>query len=98
MGQIENVTFVLIARNEAYGVEKALNALEILDFKSCEVICVDSGSSDGTLNVMSKFKRRIPHLQIVSIKGYSNAAIARNVGLARAKQEFIFFLLMGMSK
>jgi len=92
MERIESISFILIARNEAYGVNKCLSSLAAMDLQGCEVICVDSGSDDGTLDVMCSFSEQISNLQILTVKGYSNAAIARNAGLRRATRKFIFFV------
>mgnify|MGYP001422938955 CR=1 FL=1 len=92
MEYFENISFVLIARNECFGVEKCLTSLSLLPLRHCEIICVDSGSTDETMDVMLRFSGVIPNLRIFTIKGYSNAAVARNVGIKFASCDFIFFV------
>ncbi|MBJ6724270.1 glycosyltransferase family 2 protein [Geomesophilobacter sediminis] len=89
---IEGVSFIVIARNEEFGVRKCLAALAALPTVSCEVICVDSGSRDGTVEVMRDFLGRVANLKIMVLDGYSNASVARNVGLRQASGEIVFFL------
>ena len=89
---LDNLSFIVIARNEAFGIEKCLRSLASLVLKRCEVICVDSGSTDATLEMMCGFAGRIANLRIVTVKGYSNAAVARNAGLRYATQDFIYFV------
>jgi glycosyltransferase involved in cell wall biosynthesis len=90
--QIDNVSFIVIARNEEFGVDKCLSSLAAMDLRDCEVICVDSGSSDKTVAVMCSFRSRIAGLRVVIVKGYSNAAVARNAGLTLARKDAVFFV------
>lgn len=92
MDSFENISFVLIARNEQFGIEKCLTSLASLDLHHCEIICVDSGSTDDTVVVMQRFLGIIPNLRIVTIKGYSNAAVARNAGIRYVTRDYIFFV------
>lgn len=88
---IENISFVIIARNEEFSITKCISALEVIQHKNCEFIFVDSDSSDGTLELMKRFCTNSTH-RIVQIKGRLNAAIARNAGLKYASKDFILFL------
>ncbi|MBT0666181.1 glycosyltransferase [Geobacter pelophilus] len=92
MKPIENVSFILIARNEQFGVAKCLGSLAAMSLRNCEVICVDSGSTDETVGVMCRFRGVIDNLRVVTVKGYSNAAVARNAGMRHAHRDYIFFV------
>lgn len=85
------VSFVVIARNEEFGIEKCLSSLAMID-QPCQVICVDSGSKDQTVSVMKRYKEVISDMVVIIISGYSNAAIARNIGMRYATGDVIFFL------
>lgn len=89
---MEPVSIIVIARNEEFGIEKCLRALAVPELAGCQVICVDSGSQDGTLRVMRSLSTLCPDLTLVTVQGYSNAAVARNAGLHYARHDFILFL------
>lgn len=56
-----------------------------------EVICVNDGSTDGSLEILDKYKEEVSSLIVISQdnKGLSEA---RNTGLRAAKGDYIFFL------
>jgi len=90
--RIKNVSFIVIALNEEYPVSKCLSSINKMKLSNCEVICIDSNSSDNTLEIMLSFKDKIENLIIYKIYGDVNAAIARNVGIKSANRKFIFFV------
>lgn len=89
---IDNVSFIIIALNEEYAIKKCLSAISRMPLRNCEVICVDSGSSDNTLEEMLSFKDNIHNFQIYQLRGDVNAAIARNVGIKNAHKKYICFV------
>jgi len=92
MDIITNISFIIIARNEQFGLNKCLSSLVSLNLNDCQVICIDSGSRDNTLQVMLSYKTSIENYEILTIDGYSNSAIARNAGIKIAEKDFIFFI------
>lgn len=56
-----------------------------------EIICVDDGSSDDSLNILKEYEKRDSRITIISQenKGLSGA---RNSGLKQAKGEYVYFL------
>jgi len=89
---IKNVSFIVIARNESFAIEKCLASIASMPLTECEVICVDSDSTDNTLNVMKGYIGRIENLTIVQCSGYVNASVGRNAGLKYATKKYIFFV------
>ncbi len=89
---IRSVSFIVVARNEAFGMEKCLQSLVSMPLEDCEIICVDSDSTDETLEVMKRYAAQCVMIQIYQCKGYVNSAIARNVGLKCATKCFYFFV------
>lgn len=89
---ISDVSFIIISRDEVYALTKCLESIKSLRLSNCQILCVDSGSSDNTLEVMIQYSNVIDNLSVFHIKGQSNAAVARNVGIKNACKEIIFFL------
>jgi len=60
-------------------------------YQSIEIICVDNGSTDNTLNILKGFASKNKQLQVL-IQPIKGAPAARNMGLHNATGEFIQFL------
>lgn len=89
---MNNITLIIIALNEEFAVNKCLSSMKEMKLNDCEVICIDSGSTDNTISVMKSFQPFFERFRIFSIDGYANAAIARNIGIQNATKEYIFFV------
>ena len=90
--KISRLTFVVIAHNEQFALQKCLASISRMSLDDCEIICVDSGSTDNTLQIACAFKEKIANLRIIQVTGHQNAAIARNAGLAYATKDCVFFI------
>lgn len=78
-----------------YNVEKYLPKClgSILEepFKDLEVICVNDGSTDGSLDVLQKIKKNDDRVVIIDKKN-EGSGIARNIGLSTAQGEYVYFI------
>lgn len=78
-----------------YNVEKYLR--ECLDsvinqtLKEIEIICVDDGSTDSSLEILREYERKEPRLTVLTQQN-KFAGVARNAGLAIARGEYCAFL------
>lgn len=78
-----------------YNVEPYLR--ECLDsvlnqtFADWEAICIDDGSTDGSLSIVEEYAAQDSRIRAFSQKNAGTAA-ARNTGLKAAKGDYIFFL------
>lgn len=83
------VTIVIIAYNEEKYLAEAINSALNQSYKNIEIILVDDGSTDRTLEVANKFK---DHLKIICQENSGNCSFPRNRGLKEAKGKYISFL------
>ena len=78
-----------------YNVEKYLR--ECLDsvvnqtLKDIEIICVDDGSTDNSLEILNEYAQKDNRIQIFTQEN-QGAGAARNKGLEIAKGEYLYFL------
>lgn len=78
-----------------YNVEQylsdCLDSLINQSYKNIEIICVNDGSTDSSLDILEQYQQRHPNIKIVSTKN-SGLAAARNLGMTLATGEFITFV------
>ena len=75
--------------NKAAYIEKALQSVLSQTFKEFELIVVDDGSTDNSLEIVQKFKNS--KVQIIE-QANSGVSTARNNGVRLAKYDYIAFL------
>jgi glycosyltransferase involved in cell wall biosynthesis len=76
---------IVCVRNGAATIGEQLAALAEQDYgDSWEVVVVDNGSTDATLEVIGPWRARLPSLRIVPAAERVGLAYARNVGVAAA--------------
>ena len=77
-----------------YNAEKTLPECldSILDqtLKQIEVVCVNDGSTDGSLEILRQYKARDSRVRVF-VQANAGASAARNYALERAKGEFVAF-------
>ena len=93
MGEyLKDITFVVIALNEEYAMPICLESILKLKKQNCEVICIDSGSKDKTLEIMKSYSTSFDEIKIFQVDGDVNASVARNIGIKYAKKKYLFFV------
>lgn len=83
------VSIVIIAYNEekylSFAIESAINQ----SYENKEIIVVDDGSTDKTLDVANRY---IDKIKIISQKNSGGCSSPRNTGLAAAQGKYVTFL------
>jgi biofilm PGA synthesis N-glycosyltransferase PgaC len=85
-----SVSIIVPAYNEETVLKNCVSSILRSDYPSYEVILVDDGSLDTTLEVMNSFKRDA-HVKVIA-KPNSGKAAALNTGMQAAGGEVIFFV------
>lgn len=84
------LSVVIPTYNRSATIGRALLSIERQTLLPDEVVVVDDGSTDGTLQVLKDWESRLP-LKIVSQKN-AGASAARNTGIRNALGEFVAFI------
>ncbi|MEO1148267.1 MAG: glycosyltransferase [Cyanobacteria bacterium J06638_22] len=59
--------------------------------KSWEILVVDNGCIDRTLEIVESYQAQLPNLRVVDASDKKGSSHARNIGVKEAKGEFILF-------
>jgi len=86
-------SIVIPVFNSAPFILRCMNSLIVQSFKDFEVIIINDGSTDDSLNLIENFKLLHHHLNL-SIVSQANKgrSSARNIGIAKSRGEFVCFL------
>ncbi|MBE6487592.1 MAG: glycosyltransferase [Methanosphaera stadtmanae] len=79
-----------IYNGEKY-IESSINSIYNQSFNDIEVICINDGSTDNSLNILKDLKIKYPSLKILNQEN-RGSGLARNRGIQEASGEYIAFL------
>ena len=85
------VSVIIPVYNMAKWVGNAIEKVENQTLKELEIICIDDGSTDNTLEVLQEYKKRYPNLRVIHQEN-TGSGLARNNGIMHASGEYVVFL------
>lgn len=82
------VSIIIPTYNEEKNLEFCLKSIQrqIFSLKRIEIIIVDDGSTDATLNIAKKFHARILH------SGFKHIERSKSIGIEAARGKYLFFM------
>lgn len=83
-------TIIPIYNAEKY-ISRCLDSILAQDIESQEIICVDDGSTDHSLEILEQYERKYDNIHVLTQRN-CYAGVARNNGLEIAKGEYIHFM------
>lgn len=84
------VSVIIPIYNAANTLDKTITSVLQQSYKYIELILVENGSTDSSIFISKKFAK-LPNVQLIN-SNIKNASNARNIGLEKAKGDFILFL------
>ena len=88
MSQSPLVSIVIPAKNGASTIEKCLQSISEQTYKNLEVLLIDSGSTDDTIFIASRFC----FVRILEIPPHTfNHGLTRNLGVSEANGDLVLF-------
>ena len=72
-------------------ISECLDSILHQSFKDLEVICVNDGSTDNSLDILNRYKESDNRVIIID-KANEGSGVARNYGLGVARGEYVYFV------
>lgn len=88
---VKKVSVIIPIYNAAPFLNECLNAIMHQSLEDIEIICVNDGSTDESLNILRQFQKLDERIIVIDQKN-QGAGAARNAGLDIAKGEYLSFL------
>lgn len=85
------ISVIIPVYNVERYLEKCLDTLVNQSFKSFEIICIDDGSSDDSLEILKKYSDKYDCIYF-SAQNHLGAGEARNYGMSMAQGEYFLYL------
>ena len=86
-----SLSIIIPVYNVEKYISKCLDSILVDNAFSGQVICVNDGSTDGSLSILEQYAARYPNLEILS-QNNAGLSVARNVGFDRATGDYVFFV------
>ncbi len=85
------ISIVMPVYNASIHIAETLNSVAEQNFDDYELIAVNDGSTDNSVEILNNYADKINNMQIITQKNAGPSA-ARNTALKAVKGEFVFFL------
>ena len=72
-------------------LEECLNSVIHQSFEDIEIICINDGSTDNSLNILRKYEKKDNRIRIINQKNVG-AGGARYIGLSLSKGRYVYFM------
>ena len=79
-----------VYNTEAY-LRQCLDSVLVGNMFTGQVVCVNDGSTDGSLAILEEYARNYPNVEVYSQENQGQS-VARNIGLDHAKGDYVLFL------
>lgn len=85
------VSVVMPVYNAYSFLRPALDSVLSQTLSEIELICIDDGSTDRSLEIIKEYQKADPRVRIIT-ENNAGPSIARNKGLVRSRGEYVIFL------
>ena len=85
------ISFIIPMYNTKNYIKNCLMSIKSIEMKKYEIIIIDDGSTDDSVNEVIDIVKDNEQIQLISKKN-GGAASARNLGLSKAKGKYICFI------
>lgn len=86
------ISIIMPLYNADRFLDETLFSVSRQTFQEYELICINDGSDDNTVNIVKKYQKRDSRIKLLSNEKRSGAAAARNKGIREARGKYLIFL------
>ena len=86
-----NVSIVIPVYNVEKYLKQCLESVVNQTLDKIEVICINDGSTDNSLNILKEYEKKYNNIIIIDQEN-KGPGFARNIGMKRASGKYIYFL------
>jgi len=85
------VSIIVPVYNAEKSIEKCINSIRMQSYRNIEIIALDDGSEDDSLEILKKIQKEEPRLKVLH---HDNKGVSatRNLGILKSKGEYIQFV------
>ncbi len=85
------ISAIIPVYNSQQYLKNCLDSILNQDLQELELICVNDGSSDNSLNILNDYAKKDSRIKILNQQNQGQGA-ARNKGIKAAKGEYLIFV------
>lgn len=85
------ISVIMPCYNTEQYVEETLKSVLNQSFKDYEIICLNDGSTDGTLEILKRYQQSYPNIRVISSENHG-IAYQRNTGVQCAQGKYIYYM------
>jgi len=85
------ISIIIPVYNTEKYISECVNSILSQTYKNFEIIIVDDGSTDNSLDIVKEYQQNYDNITVLHIEN-SGVSAARNIGIKHAKGEFLFFV------
>lgn len=85
------ISVIMPCYNTEKYVEETLKSVLKQSFKDYEIICLNDGSTDGTLQILNRYQELYSNIRVISNENHG-VAYERNIGIQSSKGKYIYYM------
>ena len=85
------ISVIMPCYNTEQYVEETLKSVLNQSFKDYDIICLNDGSTDGTLEILKRYQQSYPNIRVISSENHG-VAYQRNTGVQCAQGKYIYYM------
>lgn len=86
------LSVIIPVYNVAPYLEECMESILSQNFIDYEIICVDDGSTDGSLDLLLEYEKTDPRIFVYQNEENMGQAYARNIGLSHARGTYVYMM------
>lgn len=90
-GILVKISVIVPVYNTKKYLKKCLNSIINQTFRDIEIIIIDDGSTDGSLEIIQEYQEQYDNIRFFETKNIGSGS-ARNVGIRNSKADYITFI------